>query len=1204
MTVPMTKSYSPAIAQITALYEEVNQYYPSLAEELLELIDKLHNQEVMIGFAGHFSAGKSTMINHLAECSILPSSPIPTSANIVKLFDGPDFTTIHYNKVPPEKYEGSLDLETIQTLCRDGDTIRGIDISRSIERIPSHVKILDTPGVDSANDADRLITESSLHLMDFMYYVMDYNHVQSEVNLNFLLEMQKRQMPFSIVINQVDKHKDEELSFERFLESVNESFKDWGIHPEGIYYTSLKELNHPYNRLSDLKRDFEERFTTKHISDHALLHAEAILEVSEKEFTEQFAEKLENLDLLLEKANQTIEQENFNGSETLLKQQEDRIPKAKEQFQERLIKFIFNAYLMPSFLRDKAREYLESAQTDFKVGLLFSKKKTAEEKQQRYELFIDELEKTMEKNLIWPLKERLISYLEEQKIINEALLESAQTFQFIYSFDRVSQLIESGAAVTGEYVLRYTNQLTKDIQKQARNKMNAWWKEIENELNQQTNAESVVYRDLIEAIHQKEKANEEINTIQRKSSQFRKQLTSAFKEKEVSKEAMDRVLEELNKRSEAIIVKSPVKLSQTVKSGNYPEFAESEESLVTRRSSFTDNIEEKAKQIQAIIDGVDGLQGLRSQLEEKQQRLANRQYTIALFGAFSAGKSSFANALLGDHVLPVSPNPTTATINKISPPTVDYPHQTVMVKVKSEAELIADLNYATDWSLPDNNLLEIYDTIQQWDETSFNRLAHKKRSFLRAFVNGYQKMFDFIGETMMIAWDEVGAYVSEERTSCFIEWVEMFYDCEWTREGITLVDTPGADSVNSRHTNVSFEYIKNADAILFVTYFNHPFSKADQSFLTQLGRVKDAFSMDKMFFIVNAADLASSEEEKLQVEDYLRDQLLEFQIRKPRIFSLSSLQGLQEKKELTINHSGLADFEQKFENFLREELAEMLYHSIEHDISEIVSTFESFIHHASLDEQQKEEQLRQLESEKHQADKVFNQFSTIRADEAVSQKVNKQLYYVHERLMLNFNDFFTSHINPAVINGQRTEAKEQLKIAAKALLQEVEFEMNQEIRAVVIRMETFTQQMLDQYQTELLTSLKRIKPSLELENHEWGQTEAIQINQTLSVAIEDLTSIFKIFKGTKSFFEANEKEKMRDEIAHLISEPLRQGVMDSHEQISQHFKDLIQEKVNTAFVRWQKEVESIFDRLMYSLRHQIDIEDLQKRLDSLTKISQ
>ncbi|WP_249686057.1 dynamin family protein, partial [Bacillus velezensis] len=69
-------------------------------------------------------------------------------------------------------------------------------------------------------------------------------------------------------------------------------------------------------------------------------------------------------------------------------------------------------------------------------------------------------------------------------------------------------------------------------------------------------------------------------------------------------------------------------------------------------------------------------------------------------------------------------------------------------------------------------------------------------------------------------------------------------------------------------TDVSFQYIKNAGAILFVTYYNHVFSRAGREFLIQLGRVKDTFALDKMFFLINAADLAESEEVCGMVKGY------------------------------------------------------------------------------------------------------------------------------------------------------------------------------------------------------------------------------------------------------------------------------------------------------------------------------------------------
>ncbi|XBO85328.1 dynamin family protein [Bacillus licheniformis] len=92
-----------------------------------------------------------------------------------------------------------------------------------------------------------------------------------------------------------------------------------------------------------------------------------------------------------------------------------------------------------------------------------------------------------------------------------------------------------------------------------------------------------------------------------------------------------------------------------------------------------------------------------------------------------------------------------------------------------------------------------------------------------------------------------------------------------TEKGITIVDTPGASSMNKRHTELAFQYMKDADALLYLTYYQHAFSKADRSFLRKLGLIKDAFSMDKMFFILNAADLAESPVELQTVEDYVRE---------------------------------------------------------------------------------------------------------------------------------------------------------------------------------------------------------------------------------------------------------------------------------------------------------------------------------------------
>ena len=172
---------------------------------------------------------------------------------------------------------------------------------------------------------------------------------------------------------------------------------------------------------------------------------------------------------------------------------------------------------------------------------------------------------------------------------------------------------------------------------------------------------------------------------------------------------------------------------------------------------------------------------------------------------------------------------------------------------------------------------------------------HIHKAFISAFQKGYPVYRDALGTVIKVERDEFVKFVAEEDRSCFVESIDFYYDCELTRKGITLVDTPGADSINARHTDVAFEYIRNADAILFVTYYNHAFARADREFLVQLGRVKDAFELDKMFFIVNAIDLAANEEEAEAVKTFVGDELQKFGIRNPRVHGISSLQALEAK---------------------------------------------------------------------------------------------------------------------------------------------------------------------------------------------------------------------------------------------------------------------------------------------------------------------
>src|SRR5699024_3921279 len=112
---------------------------------------------------------------------------------------------------------------------------------------------LDTPGSGAADEADRLMTESSLHLVDVLYYVTDYNDVQSEVKLYFLKEIQAQGIPIYLIINQIDKHNEAEIPYIEFDQQVKQTFDQWKIQPEFIYYTSALNLDAPHKQMEQVR---------------------------------------------------------------------------------------------------------------------------------------------------------------------------------------------------------------------------------------------------------------------------------------------------------------------------------------------------------------------------------------------------------------------------------------------------------------------------------------------------------------------------------------------------------------------------------------------------------------------------------------------------------------------------------------------------------------------------------------------------------------------------------------------------------------------------------------------------------------------------------------------------------------------------------------------------------------------------------------
>lgn len=1171
-------------------------------EKVKQLAQKLKKQEFIIAFCGHFSAGKSTMINKVVGEKLLPASPIPTSANLVKVKSGEEYVKVFFKNDKPRLYLAPYDYELVKKYCKDGDQIKAIEISHKESKLPANSVIMDTPGIDSADDAHRIATESTLHLADLVFYVMDYNHVQSELNFLFTKELTDAGKEVSLVINQIDKHKEEELSFQEFRKSVVDSFSSWSVEPSHIFYTSLKNEDHSFNQFSDLQQFIEGKLSAK---DRFL--SQSIFRSLEKIVKNHLDETKKREEMKLLSAKEIVDELSLNEQEQLvdaynkksleIQEIETGLKQAEGQFDYEVEQILKNAYLMPAETRTLAKDYLEACQPEFKVGL-FGKQKTLSEREARLERFYQDILKKTKSQLEWHLREFLGKVLKSYGLDQPELTKDIFTLVIHFQKDLLVNAVKSGARLSGNYVLNYTNDVANDIKRIAKNilfEYKAVFLKILEKRN--TILKEQIYQEF-KAIERYVQAFDKVKRFELNFSYKRKVLEELLSQKSEGDYDFNRLFTVQEEQFEVVhggYDANSLAVTKEVQEINHSILINTAE-----HSMMNDQLQDtslKLKKTSKLISELPGFKKIANELREKAERLENKGFTVALFGAFSAGKSSFANALMGEKVLPVSPNPTTAAINKIKPVDDENSHGTVLVKFKEVAAMQEDLNrslkvFGFDGLNFADAVKEIDQIVLQKDQFSAFEKTHY--AFLKAFSKGFESYGQHLGKVLKATLNEFDDFVSKEERSCFIEWINLYYDCELTRKGITLVDTPGADSINARHTGVAFDYIKNSDAILFVTYYNHAFSKADREFLIQLGRVKDSFQLDKMFFIINAIDLAENDEEKETVAGYVKEQLVKYGIRNPHVHSLSSMQALQEKMSKINNTvSGMDQFEDSFYPFISNDLSKMSVAASEMELSRVIERINSLIQSSMEDQNIKEQKRGDLEKQKRKVKGLIDSQTIQSLNSSILQEINELLYYLKQRVLLRFGDFFKEAFNPTLLRDDGRNMKKALQIALDELLESVGFDFAQEMRATTVRLDHFSEKIIADFQAQLVRNISEINQDLSFSVFGIKFGEGLPFQNAFNGINKQLfQKAISYFKNPKSFFEKNEKRLMSGELYHVLNTPIDAYTGLEQERLNRYYTDLLDREFSCLLQHMDEQVDDYYVSMLSALDGGVSIEKL------------
>ena len=290
------------------------------------------------------------------------------------------------------------------------------------------------------------------------------------------------------------------------------------------------------------------------------------------------------------------------------------------------------------------------------------------------------------------------------------------------------------------------------------------------------------------------------------------------------------------------------------------------------------------------IESIDflNLSSIKERLLQNKIKLNSDTFKVLVIGSFKNGKSSFINALLGEEILPAYSTPCTAVINEIK-----YGEKPkAIMHFKSEVK-----------DYEDSYLLKIPE-------------------YIRKHIESYstEKI-----PPIEIPWDDLEDYVvipveteNQERgiQESPYEKVELFYPLELLKNGIEIIDSPGINE-SETHTRIAQNYVRNADAVIFIFNALAPFTKAEQDFLEKeiLNR-----GFNDIIYVVNRFDQLLNDEERAKVIDFANQKIVPLtSLKQKGLFYTSAQNGLEgkiEHNEEKYNSSGIKEFEIFLADFL------------------------------------------------------------------------------------------------------------------------------------------------------------------------------------------------------------------------------------------------------------------------------------------------
>lgn len=1128
--------------------EKSNNY--ALVNTINQVIKKVYLNQFTASFVGHFSAGKSTLINLLLEQNILPSSPVPTTSNtaVVSVAEEPGIIA----NLPHQQYTKLKTYDDVKQMNRQNVDVESVEINFPSNKFNNGFTLQDTPGVDSNVATHQSSTEQFMYTSNILFYTVDYNHVQSALNFKFMRRINEVGIPIVFVINQIDKHNEDEISFDTFKSRVEKSIKDWDIELTDTYYVS--KFEHPENQINELSDYLVQMDNHREsVEDYVNRTIDFITEAQLAYIQKEIQDILDTLDIEeedFEQAYMKFQQNQEVSEEAQLLNDSDKLLNYLKQKRKDILD---NAYIMTHDMREQLRSYLESKSEDFKVGGLFNKKKKKEEEQeQRLNQATDALQDKVNQQIRQPLREDmsfLTRFINDSEVNNQILNQD-----YLIKPSLISDLYQPQTSISNTYVLTFSDEVVKALNKHIEHESNPIFKDAVNhaqasELTTEDNEDKQEYEKFIELKNLRESLT-----------------THNYQHYYIH---LDDSLDKLIGRTEA---------NFELKEENSTAYHHKHEQ-VNHDEAETANQVDIQNALQ-VVEDVPLFDRTKKDIKDTMHRLNNQITKIGVFGTFSAGKSSLINALLGGQYLVSSPNPTTAATTELS-----YGEES-QITLKSSEQLLDEVN----------NVLEYYnasyDSLESFINSDLKKLKTQLEKNQLAFIDAIEKHYDMYldmlneGEVHTVSQEDVKKWSAEDEYATFVKTVHLNLPLEWLK-GKIIVDSLGLHSNNQRHTNETEQILTSSDLILYVSYFNHSFTDNDKAFIEHMKAMNQLNENQAFKMVINAVDLAENEDDLNAVRDYVADALGQVNLHS-EIFSVSSRKSLKEGDQ------GIDQLRDSIQRFADVESKTILEQQMVHQIQQMNDSYKEMIqefHNNKEQIQARQEKLLNIKDQDRLNSQLINTIS-----QHTNNEVDEQIYHLNNRLNLQLLDEVKSVYNSQMT--QNSDFNEEKKISTKTYLDQIHQRLYLEQSLITERIKKYFNSQLEEQIAPIIKKLNHIHV---LVKAQFDVEPDVKETPFLKIDLNDMIAALPKQLTKRKILNPNSQRDIQEQIANVTLELLQDGLSELKQELNVYVQQMSRQ-AETQFKQLEQQIQEQIDELLSFKLDDTLIQQLETKSKQLDEI--